>query len=87
VPEPGWLGATGLKDYHRIGLNSVQYDEGAADLEYTYTGEQDTAMHGENRMLRMNGRLFLLCWLTTGFTWTADLALMNYLQPSFGLDA
>jgi eukaryotic-like serine/threonine-protein kinase len=85
--EPGWLGATGLKDYHRIGLNSVQYDEGAADLEYTYTGEQDTAMHGENRMLRMNGRLFLLCWLTTGFTWTADLALMNYLQPSFGLDA
>jgi hypothetical protein len=84
--EPGWLAATGIKDYHRVGLNSVQYDEGAADLEYTYTAGEDTVMHGVNRMLRMDGRLFLLCWLTTGFSWTSDLALMNYLQPSFAVE-
>jgi hypothetical protein len=84
--EAGWRSAADLTDYHRIGITDAHYDEGAADLEYTYS-RAGTAMHGENRMLRLGGRVFTLYWLTTDFSWTSDIALMQFLQPSFGLDA
>jgi hypothetical protein len=38
-------------------------------------------------MLRLDDRVFTLFWLTTDFSWTSDIALMQFLQPSFGLDA
>jgi serine/threonine protein kinase len=82
--EPGWRAAAGLIDYQRLALTDAHYDEGAADLEYTYLSEQ-TRLHGVNRLLRLGGRVFILSWLTTEFTWTADQALVNFLQPSFGL--
>jgi hypothetical protein len=30
--------------------------------------------------------VFTVFWLTTDFSWSADQALVNFLQPSFGLD-
>jgi hypothetical protein len=84
--ELAWRDAAGLTGYVRLGITDVHYDEGAADLEYTYV-DGNTVMHGRNRMLRLNGRVFTLFWLTTDFSWTADRALVDVLQPSFGLEA
>jgi hypothetical protein len=80
--ESAWRGAAGLRDYRRLGLTDVLYDEGAADLEYTYR-DGDQRMHGTNRMFRIQGRLFTLSWLTTDFSWNSDRALLDFLQPSF----
>jgi hypothetical protein len=82
--EQAWRDRAQLTDYRRLGLTDAHYDEGAADLEYTYRGG-DAVLHGTNRMLRLDGRVFTLCWLTTDFTWTADRALLDFLQPSFDL--
>lgn len=82
--EQAWSDRAQLTDYRRLGLTDAHYDEGAADLEYTYR-RGDTVLHGTNRMLRLSGRVFTLCWLTTDFTWTADRALLDFLQPSFDL--
>jgi len=83
--EPVWRDAAQLTGYQRLSLTNAQYNEGAADLEYTYQRD-DTAMHGKNRLLRLDGRVFIVFWLTTEFSWSADQALVNFLQPSFGLD-
>ena len=83
--EPAWRDAAGLTGYVRLGITDAHYDEGAADLEYTYV-DGNNVMHGRNRMLRLNGRVFTLFWLTTDFSWTADRALVDFLQPSFGLE-
>jgi hypothetical protein len=83
--EPAWRDAAQLTSYRRVALVDAHYDEGAADLEYTYE-RNDLAMHGKTRMLRLDGRMFTLFWLTTEFSWSADQALVNFLQPSFGLD-
>jgi eukaryotic-like serine/threonine-protein kinase len=84
--EQAWRDAANLPGYVRIGITDAGYDEGAADLEYTYFDEK-TLMHGENRMLRMDDRVYTVFWLTTDFSWPSDQALLNFLQPSFGLDA
>jgi hypothetical protein len=82
--EAAWQKDANLTDYLRLSLTDAHYDEGAADLEYTYrTGT--SVLHGTNRMLRMGGRLFTLCWLTTDFTWSSDHALLDFLQPSFAV--
>jgi hypothetical protein len=82
--ERAWRDEAGLADYRRLSLTDAHYDEGAADLEYTYRSGQ-AVLHGTSRMLRLDGRLFTLYWLTTDFTWSADQALLNFLQPSFDL--
>jgi hypothetical protein len=82
--ERAWRDEAGLNDYRRLSLTDAHYDEGAADLEYTYR-DGENVLHGTSRMLRLDGRLFTLFWLTTDFTWSADLALLNFLQPSFDL--
>ena len=43
-------------------------------------------MHGVNRMLRMNGQLYTISFLTTDVSWLIDRAVMDVVQPSFGLD-
>jgi hypothetical protein len=53
--ESAWRIAAQLTGYRRVALVDVHYDEGAADLEYTY--ERDNlVMHGKTRMLRLDGR-------------------------------
>ena len=80
--ERAWRDEAGLSDYRRLSLTEIHYDEGAADLEYTYR-DGENILHGTSRMLRLDGRLFTLFWLTTDFTWSADQALRDFLQPSF----
>ena len=80
--ERAWRNEANLTDYRRLGIADAHYDEGAADLEYTYRAD-GTVMHGTNRMLRMDGRLFTLFWLTTDFSWSADQVLLDFLKPSF----
>jgi hypothetical protein len=84
--EQAWRDAANLPGYVQVGITDAGYDEGAADLEYTYFDEK-ILMHGENRMLRMDDRVYTVFWLTTDFSWPSDQALLNFLQPSFGLDA
>jgi eukaryotic-like serine/threonine-protein kinase len=83
--ERAWRDAANLPGYVQVGITDAHYDEGAADLEYTYFDEK-TLMHGKNRMLRLYDRVFTVFWLTTDFSWSSDQALLNFLQPSFGLE-
>ncbi len=80
--ERAWRDEAHLTDYRRLSLADAHYDEGAADLEYTYRAN-GMVLHGTNRMLRMDGRLFTLYWLTTDFSWSSDQALLDFLKPSF----
>jgi hypothetical protein len=80
--ERAWREEAQLTDYRRLGIANAHYDEGAADLEYTYRVD-GMALHGTNRMLRIDGRLFTLFWLTTDFSWSSDQALLDFLRPSF----
>jgi eukaryotic-like serine/threonine-protein kinase len=80
--ERTWRDEARLTDYRRLGIANAHYDEGAADLEYTYRVD-GMALHGTNRMLRIDGRLFTLYWLTTDFSWSSDQALLDFLRPSF----
>ncbi len=82
--ERAWRDEAGISDYRRLGLTDAHYDEGAADLEYTFRSRQ-TVLHGMSRMLRLDGRVFTLFWLTTDFNWSGDQTLLNFLQPSFEL--
>jgi eukaryotic-like serine/threonine-protein kinase len=82
--ERAWRDEARLTDYRRLSLTDAHYDEGAADLEYTYRSGE-SVLHGMSRMVRLDGRLFTLYWLTTDFTWSADRALLDFLQPSFEL--
>ncbi len=82
--ERAWRDEAGLNDYQRLSLTNVPYEEGAADLEYTYR-DGEYVLHGASRMLRMDGRVFTLFWLTTDFTWSTDRDLLLFLQPSFEL--
>jgi hypothetical protein len=84
--EPAWRAAAGLRAYARLGVTDLRFTEGAADLEYTYEAPDGVPMHGVNRMVRMDGRVFTIYWLTTHATWLSDRVLMNHVQPSFGLE-
>ena len=81
--ERTWRDAAGLAEYRRLSLTDMHFDEGAADLEYTY-GDGES-LHGMTRMMRMDGRVFSLYWLTTDFNWSAERTLLEFLQPSFDL--
>jgi hypothetical protein len=80
-----WTTAANMTGFRQIGLEDLQMAEGGADLEYTYDAPDGVRMHGENRMQRVEGRVFLIFWLTTQTAWLADRALMNVVQPSFGV--
>ncbi len=82
--ERAWRDEAGISEYRRLSLTDAQYDEGAADLEYTYR-DGEVVLHGMSRMLRLDGRVFTLFWLTTDFKWSADRTLLEMLQPSFDL--
>jgi hypothetical protein len=82
--ERAWRDEAGLAEYRRLSLTDAHFDEGAADLEYTYRNGE-TVLHGMSRMLRMDGRVFTLYWLTTDFNWSAERTLLDFLQPSFDL--
>ncbi len=84
--ELAWREAAQLTDYQRLDLSDAHYDEGAADLEYTYRDAEGVVLHGRNRMLRMDGQVFTLYWLTTDFAWSADRTLLDFLQPSFAVN-
>jgi hypothetical protein len=71
--------------YDRVDIRDLLVDEGGADLEYAYDDPDGLRMHGVNRMLRVQGRVFLIFWLTTQTSWLADRTLQNMVQPSFGV--
>jgi hypothetical protein len=83
--QASWREAAGLSDYELVGITDRHYSEGAADLEYTYS-KGAIRMHGVNRMLRMDGRVYTIFFLTTDVSWLYDRAVMDVVQPSFGLD-
>ncbi len=83
--EDAWTDAADLTGYRRLALRDLLLPEGGADLEYAYDTEERIQMHGVNRMVRVQGRVFLIFWLTTQAAWPADRTLMNMVQPSFGL--
>jgi hypothetical protein len=83
--EDAWTDAADLTGYRRLALRDLLLPEGGADLEYAYDTEERVQMHGVNRMVRVQGRVFLIFWLTTQAAWPADRTLMNMVQPSFGL--
>jgi hypothetical protein len=84
--ESDWRKAADLPDYSRIKIRDLLLDEGGADLEYTYVAPDDTKMHGENRMVRMGGRVYTIYWLTRDFSWVPDKAFKDKVQASFDLD-
>ena len=83
--EAAWRSAADLTGYRRLELRDLLLPEGGADLEYAYDTEERVRMHGVNRMVRVQGRVFLIFWLTTQTSWLADRTLMNMVQPSFGV--
>jgi len=83
--EEAWLQAAGISNYERVGITDSHYAEGAADLEYTYT-RNGLALHGENRMMRIDGGLYTVCWLTTELYWPTDRSWLDIMQASFDLD-
>jgi hypothetical protein len=82
--EAQWRSAAGLTGYERLGLEPTFAAEGSADLEYTYVSD-GTVMHGENRMVRMDGALFTISGLTTDLFWPTDRDVLNLIQVSLGL--
>jgi eukaryotic-like serine/threonine-protein kinase len=83
--EGDWTSAADLTGYRRLDLRDLHLPEGGADLEYAYDTAGRVQMHGVNRMVRVQGRVFLIFWLTTQAAWPADRTLMNMVQPSFGV--
>ena len=83
--EAAWTTAADMAGYQRLSLKDLYMREGGADLEYTYMDSDGTGLHGVNRMQRIQGRVFLIFWLTTQTSWLADRALLNMVQPSFGV--
>lgn len=83
--QASWRSAANLVDYELLSITDRHYTEGAADLEYTYT-RGTIRMHGVNRMLRLGGKLYTISFLTTDVSWPIDRAVMDVVQPSFGLD-
>jgi eukaryotic-like serine/threonine-protein kinase len=83
--EAAWRSAADLNEYRRLDLRDLLLPEGGADLEYAYDDAERVRMHGVNRMVRVQGRVFLIFWLTTQTSWLADRTLMNMVQPSFGV--
>jgi hypothetical protein len=85
--ERTWTGAAKMTAYERVDLRDLFMDEGGADLEYAYDDPDGLRMHGVNRMVRIQGRVFLIFWLTTQTSWLADRTLLNMVQPSFGVES
>jgi len=83
--EQAWTGAAGMTNYDRVGVKDLYMSEGGADLEYAYDDPEGLRMHGVTRMVRVQGRVFLIYWLTTQTSWLADRTLQNMVQPSFGV--
>jgi hypothetical protein len=84
--ESDWRKAADLRDYSRIKIQDLILKEGGADLEYTYLAPDDTKMHGENRMVRLGGRVYTLYWLTTDFSWGPHQYFRDKVQASIELD-
>ena len=76
--EAAWRQAAGLSDYDQVSIKDLRFDEGGADLEYTYTRE-GLALHGVNRMMRLDGKLFTVCWLTEDLYWPTDRYLRDIM--------
>jgi hypothetical protein len=85
--EQTWIQAAGMTGYGRVELKDLYMDEGGADLEYAYDDADGLRMHGVNRMIRMEGRVFLVFWLTTQTSWLADRTILNMVLPSFGVSS
>ncbi len=83
--EAEWIDAAGLANYKRVRISDLHFDEGAADLEYTYTRD-GLDLHGIARMMRWEGQVYTLHWLTIEAYWLSDRYLMDVVHTSFGLD-
>ncbi len=81
-----WRAAANLTDFDSLSIVDVQYDEGGADLEYTYRAG-GIKMHGINRMFRENGQVYTIYFLATEDTWSFDRGIKEVIQPSFSLAA
>ncbi|WP_430503195.1 serine/threonine protein kinase [Micromonospora trifolii] len=58
------------RDYHRVELLAVNYQLKAADLEWVYTSEAGTAMHGRQRTFTTGKRQgYSIAWLTPESAW------------------
>jgi eukaryotic-like serine/threonine-protein kinase len=79
-----WRSAANLTDFDALGIVNVQYDEGGADLEYTYQAG-GIKMHGVNRMFREKGQVYTIYFLATEDTWSFDRGIKEVIQPSFSL--
>jgi len=66
-----WQTAASLTGYRRITVQDMHLPEGGAMLEYTYQ-RRDTTMHGQNWMLRLNGRVFTVFVLASDSAWSVD---------------
>jgi hypothetical protein len=83
--EAQWRSAADLKGYERLALEPTFTAEGSADLEYVYIRDGETVVHGETRMVRMDGTLFTISGLTTDTFWPTDRDVFNLIQVSLGL--
>ena len=82
--EPRWRDAAGLIGYERLGLVETFTGEGSGDLEYTYQRD-GLVMHGENRLLRLGGVVYIVSCLTTDLYWPTDREMFQILQVSLSL--
>jgi hypothetical protein len=74
-----WRAAASLDDYRPVGVQDMHLPEGGAMLEYTYR-RGDTTMHGQNWMVRLDGRLFTVFLLASDGAWMVD---RDFLMAAF----
>ena len=77
-----WQEAASLTGYQRVIVQNMYLPEGGAMLEYTYQ-RGDTTMHGQNWMMRFDGRLFTVFLLSADSSWAVDRDYLQAAVPSF----
>jgi hypothetical protein len=77
-----WRAAASLDDFRPFPVQDMHLPEGGAMLEYTYR-RGDTTMHGQNWMMRLDGRLFTVFLLASDGAWTVDRDFLTAAFASF----
>jgi hypothetical protein len=76
--------APGMRDYHRIRIEAVDYFQRAADWEFTYTMDQVGPVHVVNRgFVTSPHHGYALYWLTPADEWQAGQDELAVFRETF----